>query len=43
MAYDNQLAQRVRDYLADRKAVTEQLIMGGLIFMVINMMCVSRS
>src|SRR5215470_11218627 len=40
MVYDNQLAQRVRVYLANRKDVREQPMMGGLIFMVNNKMCV---
>ena len=38
--YNNKLAQRVRTYLADRKAVTEQPMMGGLIFMVNDKICV---
>jgi hypothetical protein len=34
------VAQRVRTYLAGRKAVVEQPMMGGLIFMVNDKMCV---
>jgi len=40
MVYDNQLAQRVRAYLSNRKDVREQPMMGGLIFMVNDKMCV---
>ena len=40
MAYDNQLAQRVRAYLSNRKDVRGQPMMGGLIFMVNDKMCV---
>ena len=40
MAHDNQLAQRVRASLAGRKGVKEQPMMGGLIFMVNDKMCV---
>ena len=39
MTYNNQRAQRVRTYLAGRKAVTEQPMMGSLIFMLHDKMC----
>ncbi len=39
MAYDEQLAARVRALLADRTDVTEQKMFGGLTFMVGGNMC----
>ncbi len=40
MSFDNQLAQRIREYLAPRQDVAEKQMMGGLIFMVNDKMCV---
>lgn len=40
MAYDEKLAGRVRTALADRRAVEEKKMMGGLTFMVSGKMCV---
>jgi len=40
MAYDEQLAAEVRDYLAGQKKVEEKKMMGGLTFMVNQKMCV---
>ena len=39
MAYDEQLAARVRTLLADRTDVTERKMFGGLTFMVAGNMC----
>jgi len=39
MAYDESLAARVRDLLADRTDVREQKMFGGLTFMVGGNMC----
>ncbi len=43
MAYDNDLANRVREYLADVKGidVEEKTMFGGLAFMVNGKMCVN--
>ncbi len=40
MAYNEKLAERVRDSLADQKVVEEKKMMGGLVFMVNGKMCV---
>ncbi len=40
MAYNEKLADRVRTALANRKAVEEKKMMGGLTFMVNGKMCV---
>jgi TfoX/Sxy family transcriptional regulator of competence genes len=40
MAYDEELAGRVRDYLAHHRKVVEKKMMGGLAFMVNGKMCV---
>jgi len=39
MAYDEQLAARVRALLADREDVSERKMFGGLTFMVGGHMC----
>jgi TfoX/Sxy family transcriptional regulator of competence genes len=39
MAYDEQLATRIRSLLADRTDVTERKMFGGLTFMVAGNMC----
>ena len=39
MAYDEQLAGRIRSLLADRADVREQRMFGGLTFMVAGNMC----
>lgn len=39
MAYDEKLAQRVRDQLAGRRAVTEKKMFGGVAFMLSGKMC----
>lgn len=39
MAYDEELAGRVRDYLAHHRKVVEKKMMGGLTFMVNGKMC----
>jgi TfoX/Sxy family transcriptional regulator of competence genes len=39
MAYDEALADRIRDALADRDDVTERKMFGGLAFMVGGNMC----
>ncbi|HEX2102169.1 MAG TPA: TfoX/Sxy family protein [Solirubrobacteraceae bacterium] len=39
MAYDEALAGRIRDALADRDDVTERKMFGGLAFMVSGNMC----
>ena len=43
MAYDEKLAQRVREYLADARVtnVVEKLMFGGLAFLVNEKMCVN--
>jgi hypothetical protein len=43
MAYDEQMAERVRQVLADRHDVVERKMMGGLCFMVRGGMCCSVS
>lgn len=40
MAYDEALAQRIRERLADLPSVEEKEMMGGLTFMVEDKMCV---
>lgn len=40
MAFDQELAARVRDLLAGKRAVEEKKMMGGLTFMVNGKMCV---
>jgi TfoX/Sxy family transcriptional regulator of competence genes len=40
MAYDEKLANRIRESLADVKRVKEKEMMGGLTFMVNDKMCV---
>jgi TfoX/Sxy family transcriptional regulator of competence genes len=39
MPYNEQLADRVREFLADQKKVEEKRMMGGLTFMVNKKMC----
>ena len=39
MAYDEGLAQRVREHLAEDRRVTEKKMFGGLAFMVAGNMC----
>jgi TfoX/Sxy family transcriptional regulator of competence genes len=39
MAYDEDLADRIRDALADRDDVTERKMFGGLAFLVSGNMC----
>jgi TfoX/Sxy family transcriptional regulator of competence genes len=43
MAYDEDLANRLRELLADAEAVTEKKMFGGLGFMVNGHMCVAAS
>jgi TfoX/Sxy family transcriptional regulator of competence genes len=43
MAYDEDLAQRLRELLADEDAVTEKRMFGGLAFLVSGNMSVSAS
>jgi TfoX/Sxy family transcriptional regulator of competence genes len=43
MAYDEDLANRVREQLADEPAITEQQMFGGLAFMLRGNMCVGVS
>ena len=40
MAYDENLAQRVREQLSPQRALEEKAMMGGLTFMVNGKMCV---
>jgi TfoX/Sxy family transcriptional regulator of competence genes len=40
MAYDEKLADRIREELVDKRKVEEKQMMGGLAFMVNNKMCV---
>ena len=40
MAYDEKLANRVRELLLNKRSVEEKKMMGGLTFMVNNKMCV---
>jgi TfoX/Sxy family transcriptional regulator of competence genes len=40
MAYDHNLADRIREFLVDLPQVEEKQMMGGLAFMVNNKMCV---
>lgn len=40
MAYDEQLADRVREVLVDQPLIEEKHMMGGVAFMVNNKMCV---
>ncbi len=43
MAYDEDLANRLRELLADEAAVTEKKMFGGLAFLVNGHMCVAAS
>jgi TfoX/Sxy family transcriptional regulator of competence genes len=43
MAYDEDLANRLRELLAGEEAVTERKMFGGLAFLVHGHMCVSAS
>jgi len=43
MAYDEDLAHRLRELLADEDAVTEKKMFGGLAFLMNGNMCVSAS
>jgi TfoX/Sxy family transcriptional regulator of competence genes len=43
MAYDENLAYRIRDILSDRSDVVEKKMFGGLTFMVSGNMCVGVS
>jgi len=43
MAYDEDLANRLRELLADEDAVTQKKMFGGLAFLVGGNMCVSAS
>ena len=43
MAYDEDLANRIREQLADRNAVTEKRMFGGLAFLVDGSMAVAAS
>lgn len=43
MAYDEALAGRIRDLLADEREVTEQRMFGGLAFLVAGNMAVAAS
>ena len=43
MAYDEDLADRLRELLADEVAVTEKKMFGGLAFLMNGNMCVSAS
>lgn len=43
MAYDEDLANRLREMLADRSGVTEQKMFGGLAFMIGGNMAVAAS
>jgi TfoX/Sxy family transcriptional regulator of competence genes len=40
MAYDERLADRIREVLVDQPVIEEKQMMGGLAFMVNNKMCV---
>ena len=43
MAYDEDLANRLRELLADEDAITERKMFGGLAFLLRGHMCVSAS
>ena len=43
MAYDEDLAHRIRELLADHRAVTEQKMFGGLAFLVGGNMAITAS
>jgi TfoX/Sxy family transcriptional regulator of competence genes len=43
MAYDEDLANRLRELLADEDAITEKKMFGGLAFLLHGNMCVSAS
>ena len=43
MAYDQELAERVRDVLAAEAGLTEQAMFGGLAFLIDGKMCVGVS
>src|SRR5262249_62422843 len=43
MAYDQALAARLRDLLADERGITEKEMFGGIAFLLNGNMCVSAS
>jgi TfoX/Sxy family transcriptional regulator of competence genes len=43
MAYDEDLAERLRELLADERGISEKKMFGGLAFLVHGNMCVSAS
>lgn len=43
MAYDKQLAERIREYFADRDNIEEKTMFGGLAFMMDGNMCVGAT
>ena len=43
MAYDEDLGNRLRELLADERAITEKKMFGGLAFLLNGNMCVSAS
>ena len=43
MAYDEKLADRIRELLADKKGITEQRMFGGLAFLIGGNMAVAAS
>jgi TfoX/Sxy family transcriptional regulator of competence genes len=43
MAFDEQLAERIREQLADQRGVTEQKMFGGLAFLIGGNMAVAAS
>jgi TfoX N-terminal domain len=43
MAYDEELAHRIRELLAEQPGVTEQRMFGGLAFLLNGNMCVAAS
>jgi len=43
MAYDQALAARLRDLLADERGITEKKMFGGIAFLLNGNMCVSAS
>ena len=43
MAYDEHLANRLRDLLADEDGITEKKMFGGLAFLLNGHLCVSAS
>jgi TfoX/Sxy family transcriptional regulator of competence genes len=40
MAYNEQIADRIREFLVDQPQIEEKLMMGGIAFMVNDKMCV---